>query len=213
MKKEYELYNSGIYTITNVVNGKMIVGKASNFTKRKNWHLKVLNKGSHPNTYLQNAVNKHGLENFKFEILEECEQALLSSLEHYWATLLDTHNRNFGYNLQPTDPNGRITHSEETRQKMRIANTGRKWTEQQRKRYSSTRKSIGWKPSDKMIENTIQACSKPILQIDNTGKIAEWGSITQAVNSLGFGKKYIRLCCQGKQELYKNCSWKYKNAA
>lgn len=36
MIKEYEVYNSGIYTITNLVNNKMIVGYTSNFTKRKN---------------------------------------------------------------------------------------------------------------------------------------------------------------------------------
>ena len=55
---------------------------------------------------------------FDFEILQECEERLLSSLEHYWVNILDTRNRKRGYNLRPTNPNGIISMSQETKKKL-----------------------------------------------------------------------------------------------
>lgn len=96
---------SGIYTITNLVNGKMYVGYTTNFTDRKSQHFTTLENQNHKNKHLQNAFNKYGKESFIFEILEECEYQFLTSQEHYWTTILSTHNRKYGYNQLPTNPN------------------------------------------------------------------------------------------------------------
>jgi len=96
--------NSGIYTITNLTNNKIYVGYSTNLYSRKYEHFGLLKKNKHGNKYLQNAVSKYGLENFKYEVLEECEIQFLCALEHYWATLLRTHEEEFGYNLRPTHP-------------------------------------------------------------------------------------------------------------
>jgi hypothetical protein len=46
------------------------------------------------------------------------------SEEHYWATILNTHNRNFGFNLKPTHPNNKSLISSETRDKLRVWDSG-----------------------------------------------------------------------------------------
>ena len=97
---------SGIYTITNVINNKIYVGYATNLYKRINTHKSLLINSKHPNNHLQNSVTMFGINNFLFEILEECEKEFLCSQEHYWATILNVHNRKFGYNEKPTNPYG-----------------------------------------------------------------------------------------------------------
>lgn len=95
---------SGIYTITNTLNNKIYVGYSNNIKKRFQYHIQDLLKNNHDNPLLQRVVNKYGIDVLLFEILEECSENLLFSQEHYWATILNTHNRKYGYNLLPTNP-------------------------------------------------------------------------------------------------------------
>lgn len=62
-----------VYTITNVVNGKKYIGSTTNPSRRWDTHQRSLNNGSHHSVYLQRAVDKHGLENFIFEVVSESE--------------------------------------------------------------------------------------------------------------------------------------------
>lgn len=125
---------SGVYTITNLVNGKIYVGYATSFYFRESNHFCLLKYDKHYNTHLQNSINKYGIENFKFEILVECEEQFLASEEHYWATILNTHDRKFGYNIEPTNPYKKIRLSEETKTKISIGNKGKKISNKTRKR-------------------------------------------------------------------------------
>lgn len=78
---------SGVYKITNNLNGKFYVGSTKNFEKRKKEHFSNLDKNTHHNSHLQRSYNKYGKVNFKFEILIECsnylekEQELLNELD------------------------------------------------------------------------------------------------------------------------------------
>ena len=116
----------GIYKIINLVNNKIYVGCASNIRTRKNGHIYDLRKGIHKNDYLQKAWNKYGELNFKFEILELCNIEVLHEKEHFWVNYYNCLDRVIGYNLKPTAPNGSSIHSEETREKLRQANKGKK---------------------------------------------------------------------------------------
>ena len=116
----------GIYKITNTINNKLYIGCASNIRTRVNGHLYDLRKGIHSNTYLQKAWNKYGKENFIFEMIEKCDITDLHAKEHYWVNEFNCLDRSIGYNLKPTDPNGCSIHSEETKEKLRQANKGKK---------------------------------------------------------------------------------------
>lgn len=121
--------NPGIYKITSIASGKIYIGCASNVRTRINGHLYDLRKEKHHNSYLQRAWIKYGEENFVFEIIEKCDINDLHAKEHYWVNELNCLDRAIGYNLKPTDPNGNSTHSEETKEKLRIANKGQKPSE------------------------------------------------------------------------------------
>lgn len=73
--------NSGIYKIVNLQTGKYYVGSTKDFKKRKQTHFSGLKNNYHPNKHLQNAYNKYGIDNFKFEIIEYVQEELLLDIE------------------------------------------------------------------------------------------------------------------------------------
>ncbi len=117
----------GIYKIQNKVDNKTYIGKSSDIYTRWYNHKNKLKSGSHENSYLQNAWNKYGAENFLFEVLEISERSdHLPILESYWISYLDCLNRQFGYNIESVSPNTfQKTISEETRSKLSLAGKGR----------------------------------------------------------------------------------------
>jgi group I intron endonuclease len=103
---------SGIYMIQNINSKKVYIGSALNIYKRifgasSISHLKALSTNTHSNNHLQNTYNKHGMDSFRFEILEICEKSILLEREqYYFDTLLNAKNlKNFkkkAYNICPT---------------------------------------------------------------------------------------------------------------
>lgn len=120
--------DAGIYKLTCNITGKIYIGKAIHLNKRINRH-KNCKEGS---GYLQRAILKYGWNSFLVEVLEivehfnknEDNQYLLDK-ESYYIELLDTSNPLKGYNVCKfsTDRTG-IPTSEETKNKIRIANLG-----------------------------------------------------------------------------------------
>jgi group I intron endonuclease len=107
-----------IYTITNKINNKIYIGYTSNFIRRRGDHLKKLRINKHPNDHLQSSFNKYGEDSFIIEILEHYSSNLLLSMENYWCNLLNTHSRNYGYNIKPTGDGTNRQNSQETRDKL-----------------------------------------------------------------------------------------------
>lgn len=69
----------GIYKITNTINGKCYIGQSINIEERWRHHHYPSKGVSHYPLYL--AFDKYGLENFTFEVLEECSQKELNDKE------------------------------------------------------------------------------------------------------------------------------------
>lgn len=88
---------SGIYVIRNLADGKTYVGQAEDIGKRWLHHQWELNRGKHINSHLQNAYNKHGMENFEFSILEKCDVDQLTERENYWIDELDSISNGYNY--------------------------------------------------------------------------------------------------------------------
>lgn len=75
---------TGIYIIQNLINNKGYIGKSVNIENRFIRHLSELRHNRHCNPYLQKAFNKYGENNFKLNILEECNEKALDNKEKYW---------------------------------------------------------------------------------------------------------------------------------
>lgn len=88
----------GIYKITNMLNGKIYIGSSSNIHKRWKAH-KCQKKAMYP---IQHAMNKYGIENFKFEIVELANGDIkhLISLEQRWLDYYKSYDPKIGYNVR-----------------------------------------------------------------------------------------------------------------
>lgn len=91
----------GIYLITNQVNKKVYIGQSQNIELRWKAHR---NRPFNPNSIdyekpLYRAIRKYGLDNFTFQILEECEIKELNNREMYWIEIYHSTDKEKGYNL------------------------------------------------------------------------------------------------------------------
>ncbi len=135
---------TGIYTIENLIDGKLYIGYAKDIPTRCRKHRERLITNKHENSHLQNAVNLYSIHNFLFDELELCEEQFLCSQEHYWCIMLDTHNRENGYNIRPTYPHGLPApmrgrkFTEEHKYKLSLAHKGKPKSEE------SKRKNAEW---------------------------------------------------------------------
>ncbi len=85
MLKNFKL--SGVYKITNKINGKFYIGSSNSVFGRWLNHASWITNDTHSNYKLTATVKKHGLENFSFEILELHSTIGLNKREQYY---LDT---------------------------------------------------------------------------------------------------------------------------
>ena len=90
---------TGIYKITNIENQMCYVGQAVNLADRFKQHIK---RGIGAETPTRNklypAMLEYGVENFTFEIVEECERSKLNEREDYWQEYF--HARDYGYSIK-----------------------------------------------------------------------------------------------------------------
>lgn len=91
--------HTGIYKITNIENQKCYIGQAVNIADRWKQHIKRGVGAEAPTrNKLYPAMYELGLENFTFEILEECDKSLLDSREDYWQEFYQA--KEFGYSIK-----------------------------------------------------------------------------------------------------------------
>lgn len=75
---------SGIYKIHNIINNEFYIGSSKNLIQRKHNHFSTLRCNKHYNKHLQRAVNKYGIDNFKFDILKQCEISQIRKIEQLY---------------------------------------------------------------------------------------------------------------------------------
>lgn len=90
---------TGIYKITNLINGKCYVGQARDGSSRWQTHIKcAVGAEKAPMNKLYPAMQKHGLENFTFEWLEDCPAEKLNEQEQYWQDFYQA--KIYGYSMK-----------------------------------------------------------------------------------------------------------------
>lgn len=151
---------TGIYRITNLLDGKNYIGSAVNIDRRWKDHRNSLNSGKHHSPKLQRAWTKHGANNFGFLIVELiAEKCDLLAREQFWMNSFKVIGP-LGYNVQPTAGSWfGLKHSAETKAKLsdarkgvpkpqhvleslRKANIGRKHTKEHREKLAATVRGI-----------------------------------------------------------------------
>lgn len=208
----------GIYKIINTINNKCYVGSSVNLAKRKSKHRFELDRGIHPNDHLQRAWTKYGgVKIFKFEVILECSKEKLIEQKQYYINVLCPE-----YNICRIAGNslGRIP-TQETRDKMSIAQTKRVVTNEFRKAVSKG--CIGRTISDEQRRSIAKTLSIPVVKCDlDSNDIQEYSSIKEAVVNNNCNASNIINCMKKKPLKGRNgkvtymrkvggFKWRYKN--
>lgn len=176
----------GIYQITNIIDGKIYIGHSEDIIKR--WGRHRIGKGS---LLLGNAIKKYGLENFKFEVLEEINnngktneqlKTILYQREQYYLDLKQSYVKGVGYNIDKIAKyNNSGTRSDEFKNNIRRINIEGNFT------------------------------GKKVFQYDLKGNfVMEWKSAAEIERCLGFKAENISACCLGKQLHSNEFIWSFK---
>lgn len=88
----------GIYKITNLVTKQSYIGQSVDIASRWKQHIKcgLGIDASHTNM-LYNSMQKYGVWNFAFELIEQCSKEQLNEREKFYIALYQTDK--FGYNM------------------------------------------------------------------------------------------------------------------
>lgn len=178
----------GIYKITSFKN-KVYIGQSRNIVKRIQSYARLSDK-TKTQVRLYNSIKKYGWENHFFEIIEECSIVELKCKERYWQDFYQVIGVN-GLNciLQECENTPRIL-SEETREKISLANFGKKRTiseeglaglrkahkgkvvsEETRQKLSQSLKAFYEENESKMIGFKHSDEAKVKMSLAHTGKI------------------------------------------
>lgn len=220
---------SGIYKIINNINNDFYIGSAKDLDKRKASHFYNLKTNRHINNHLQNAVNKYGIENFKFEKIAFCPVEYNIKMEQWFIDNLKPH-----YNICKIAGSvlGRI-HKQSTKDKISASNMGRIISIESRIKISKTLTGRKNKPHSKetkikiglvhkgkcynskeeLMKRTIKSTEitkKKIDYIDDNNQIIKsYNSLIEAANNLNIDYKRISMCVTGARKHYKGMKFQY----
>lgn len=222
---------SRIYKITNIVNNQCYIGQAVNIKKRWREHRSdAFNKNCKDyNMVIYKAIRKHGLENFTFEILEECSQDLLNEKEVYWIAYFNSYYNGYNCTLGGDESHIHLGKPVELYDKEgnfvieypNIATAARAldvfygtlYQVIQGKRHSCKGYQAKLKEDDVLITRykNKQGGKIPVLQKDDNGNILnEFESSYEAARQLGLDASTIIKCCNRKLKHCGGYRWERK---
>ena len=92
----------GIYKIENNINHKVYIGQSRNIERR--WQRHKIADGDYT---IHKALQKYGIENFTFSILEECDVNDLDEREIYWIEYFDSYHKGYNQTMGGQGASGR----------------------------------------------------------------------------------------------------------
>jgi len=181
-----------VYKITNLINGKTYIGQTVRSVEDR-WkeHCKPCMKRR---SYVANAIQKHGKDNFYVEELRKADsQSELDLLEKSYISSTDSLYPN-GYNLAVGGKGG--SPSDHVKKKISRSMKGKKLPDTVKKKLSESNKG------------QIPVKRRPVIgQHIETGEIIELEFMSQDPR---FSSSPMARCCRGKLKTYKKYVWSYK---
>jgi len=182
-----------IYLIKNLINNKAYIGQSIRVKYRLSEHIQnVKNK---KNCILYNAINKYGLKNFEFNIIDFANNIdSLNEKEIQYIQQYNSNNRKFGYNIEEGGRNAKA--SIET--KLILSNQRR-----------------GRKQNSEWVNKRNLKISKIVLKIDKINDLIleKYKSLADAgrnnVDNLSY--QQIMRKCLGYSKNNDSCYWCYEN--
>lgn len=146
---------AGIYKITNTANGKVYIGRTSNFQRRYGQYLYDFEhrRSRTINSHLLNSIKKYGSNVFEFEEIYYCfteDESL--ALEIEFMSVYNSTNSSFGYNKRQDSEGGMIVSNETS---LKISNRLKKeWSLGVRDGHSEKLKA-SWKNRDRVKQGNL----------------------------------------------------------
>ena len=90
----------GIYKIENLITHQVYISMSKDIKKRFNAHKNNAYKKNNKEYFksLYQSIRQYGLDNFSFEVLEECAEEELAEKENKYILLFNSNNPLYGYN-------------------------------------------------------------------------------------------------------------------
>lgn len=89
-----------IYKVTNIINGKCYIGKTTQLLKKRKYKHMYYTSKELDDAYFHNAIRKYGIENFKWEVIYECNDPLILGIMETMKIMVNhSHWTESGYNL------------------------------------------------------------------------------------------------------------------
>lgn len=204
-----------IYKITNLINQKVYIGKTELPNPEDRWkeHKKEATRERSKTRAIYSALNKYGIENFSFEIIEEIiDNSLLCEREIYWIAKYNSYYE--GYNETLGGDGASYIHLPEAEVcKYYLQCKSLKDTAKYFGHDVLTIKKVLIKSGITILsrqEVIKEKTSKSVAQIDkNTNEIIKiYPSIKEAERTMG-NQRHISAVCKNKRKTAYGYKWKY----
>lgn len=183
--KIYHVAKADVFYIGSASGNRNVKACQKGFYRRFLEHLYYLEHNKHDSKYLQNVVNKYGIEGLRFEIIEvvdSTDRTYILEREQYYLDLL-----NPGYNSSKIATCPTVTYTKERKEAAR-----------------QRRKGIPF------VESAYEKIRKSIKQYDLKGVlIKEYSSIQEATEETNIDRASISKCASGNRKSAGGFVWMF----
>jgi len=183
--KIYHVAKADVFYIGSASGNRNVKACQKGFYRRFLEHLYYLEHNKHDSKYLQNVVNKYGIEGLRFEIIEvvnSTDRAYILEREQYYLDLL-----NPGYNSSKIARCPTVVYTEERKEAARQRRKGLPFVESA---YEKVRKTVRQYTKDNIF-------------------IKEYSSIQTASDETNINRATISKCASGSRKTAGGFKWSF----